>query len=247
MAGPDDDPSTTDEWWLLHDVLVFVMRYCKTREAAEDLIIEFWKKRHFQRSKYHLTAFKDYAISPNARIAMSSDMLGFQVLLDFDNSAIVKLYTQPDPLGPGRHILSVLEKYKSPNPETEQRLVRWHRDDVFNMLRMVGLLPSAPAPRAAEKASAFFTSLPSEATLASFIRGLPPNAVQKRRVAERLKLLVVNERASKKCTRMDLYLLLEASFKAELEELPQAKRSSMTKKIIPDPRVIDEVLGLLGL
>jgi hypothetical protein len=122
MAGTDDD-FITQEWWLLHDVLVFVMRYCRTREAAEDLIIEFWKKRYFRRLSYHATSYKDYAVSPRARIIMSSDIVGFQVLLDFDNSAIVKLYTQPDPLGPGRYILSVLREYASPNPETESRLV----------------------------------------------------------------------------------------------------------------------------
>jgi hypothetical protein len=140
MAETVDDFSTGEEWWLLHDVRAFVIRYCKTVTAAQDLLLEFARKGHFRRYRWHAPAGERGGIGIDPRL-----WGGPPVVVDWDNSCA--RYERKVPSADFEQAaLLALRDFLPADSQQRMLLVRLHRDDVLAMLRAVGLLVEPATP-----------------------------------------------------------------------------------------------------
>src|SRR5262245_335191 len=140
MAQVDDD-FTTRELWLLRDVLTFVMRYCGTEYAAENLLLDFAARGHFdKRFRWHHSGDeRPYEVVPS-RWGKSDLDFGIEVLVEWPDSCVLVRHTKGDPSGPARVLQRLLSDYGLPPDGYRMHVVRLHRDDVLSMLRLARLL-----------------------------------------------------------------------------------------------------------
>jgi hypothetical protein len=152
-VAPTADDHSAEEWLLLCDALALVAERCKSQVEAERLLLEFARKGWFPRYWFHLSDQRDKAVfHPSDMRGIDPRIWGFssdvaRITVDWATSSVSYLRIEPDPKNVSHHervseVLQHLRKYLPVEPLFRIHLVRLHRDDVFGMLRSVGLMPS---------------------------------------------------------------------------------------------------------
>jgi hypothetical protein len=144
MAGTEDDHS--EELLLLRDVRALVAEHCKHLSVAEQLILEFAHKGHFNRYSWHEME-PGRGIDPRA---WGKVFDGVEYPVIWEESRVCFILTKPDPLGSGRAVLNLLQDFLPAKSSFCISLVRLPRVDVLAMLHELRLRPRPKAPKPAE-------------------------------------------------------------------------------------------------
>jgi len=139
MAQVDND-FTTQEWWLLCDVLTFVMRYCGSAWAAESLFLDFAECGHFdKRFRFHHPGDeRPIKILPR-RWGKLNSQFGTEITIEWPDSCVVVRHTTGNSSGLAPAFQNLLSGYGFAPDGYRMYLVRLHRDDVLSMLQLAGL------------------------------------------------------------------------------------------------------------
>jgi hypothetical protein len=157
MAGTSNDP-ITHEWWLLADVLTFVMDAGGlTAPEAENLLLDYANTGWFDDFQWHEAGawivhdLLDEAL-PSASPSLPPGPLrprqwglrdhnfGTEVLVEWPHSRVVHRLTSPAPFASAREINELLVPFGAPHDGYTMHVVRWRGVDVMSMLRHAGLI-----------------------------------------------------------------------------------------------------------